>query len=159
MLLWFVATAWLSVWAVLRDRTFDYRLLAVGAMLPDVVDGLSGGVWIMHSIVTSIGLLVGVMLVTFGRRPIRRRLLAIPFGTFLHLVFDGAFNNTRVFWWPIARRSIAARPLPSFDRGATSLLLEAAGAGILIWWWKRFSLSVPANRSAFLRTGHLPPDV
>jgi hypothetical protein len=159
MLLWFVATAWLAVWAVLRDRTFDYRLLAVGAVLPDIVDGLRGGVWVMHSVVTSIGLLVAVMLVTFGRRPIRRRLLAIPFGTFMHLVFDGAFNSTTVFWWPIASRRIAHHPLPSFERGTISVLLEVVGLVLLVWWWKRFALAIPANRSRFLRTGHLPADV
>ena len=159
MLLWFVATAWLAVWIVLHDRTFDYRLLAVGAVLPDVIDGVTGGVGVMHSVVTSIAVLVAVMLVTFGRRPIRRRLLAIPFGTFLHLVFDGAFNNTRVFWWPIAGRAVQGHSLPSIERGALSVLLEVIGAVILWWWWKRFALAVPVNRTAFLRIGHLPVDV
>ena len=128
-------------------------------MLPDVIDGITGGVGVMHSVVMSIGLLVAVMLVTFGRRPIRRRLLAIPFGTFLHLVFDGAFNNTRVFWWPIAGRVADGGSLPSIQRGAVSVVLELIGAAILWWWWKRFSLATPANRSTFVRNGHLPADV
>jgi hypothetical protein len=159
MLLWFVGTAWLAVWIVLHDRTFDYRLLAAGALLPDIVDGVTGGVGVMHSVVTSIGLLVAVMLVTFGRRPIRRRLLAIPFGTFLHLVFDGAFNTTKVFWWPLAGRVADDSSLPSIERGAVSAGLELVGAAILWWWWKRFALDQPANRTRFLRVGHLPADV
>ncbi len=159
MLLWFVATAWLAVWIVLHDRTFDYRLLAAGALLPDIIDGLTGGIGVMHSVVTSIGLLVAVILVTFGRRPIRRRLLAIPFGTFLHLVFDGAFNNTKAFWWPIAGGAGDNRSLPSFERGVVSVGLELIGAVILWWWWKRFALAVPDHRAAFWRDGHLPANV
>ncbi len=159
MLIWFVATAWLAVWVVLHDRSFDYRLLAVGALLPDVVDGIAGGTRAMHSVVTSIGLLVAVMLVTYGRRPIRRRLLAIPFGTLMHLVFDAAFNNTRVFWWPVAARHFADAPLPSIERGRLSVVLEIVGIAVLVWWWKRFDLAPPDRRRHFLRTGQLPPEV
>lgn len=158
MLLWFVGTAWWAVWIVLKDRRFDYRLLAVGALLPDVVDGIAGGARWMHSITASVGVLVVVMLATYGRRPIRRRLLAIPFGTFLHLVFDGAFNATKVFWWPIAAQSFEDRPLPSVDRGIVSLALEVLGLILLVAWWRRFDLARSANRSVFVRTGQLPPE-
>ena len=40
--LWFVSTAVLTVWFVFRDPRFDYRLLIVGSVLPDL-DGLFGG--------------------------------------------------------------------------------------------------------------------
>ncbi len=159
MLLWFVATAWLAVWIVLHDRTFDYRLLAAGALLPDVIDGISGGVGVMHSVVTSIGLLVAVMLVTFGRRPIRRQLLAIPFGTFLHLVFDGAFNDTKVFWWPIAGRAVDGRSLPSIERGGVSVVLELLGAGSCGGGGSDLPFGCLPTASRSVRNGHLPNDV
>jgi len=85
---WFVGTAVLGVWSVFRDPRFDYRLLIVGVLAPDVIDGIWGGARAFHSVVTIVGVLVLVMLVTAGRRPIRRRLLAIPIGSFVHLIVD-----------------------------------------------------------------------
>ena len=38
MFLWFIGTAVVSVWYIFRDPRFDYRFLAVGAVLPDVID-------------------------------------------------------------------------------------------------------------------------
>ena len=38
VLLWFIGTAIVSVWYVFSDPFFDYRLLLVGALLPDLID-------------------------------------------------------------------------------------------------------------------------
>ncbi|MFM7898442.1 MAG: hypothetical protein ACKO97_05690, partial [Actinomycetota bacterium] len=82
---WFLATAILTIAWVFKDPRFDYRLLAVGAVLPDIIDWPTG--WrVMHSVVTSIALLSLVMVVTIGRKPSRKLLLGLPLGTFLHLV-------------------------------------------------------------------------
>ena len=42
MLLWFLGTGIATVWFVFRDPRFDYRVLALGLLLPDAVDGLTG---------------------------------------------------------------------------------------------------------------------
>lgn len=97
MFFWFIGTAVLSVWFVFRDPAFDHRTLVIGALLPDVIDAIWGGSRGFHSVTASVAMLVAVMLATIGRRPIRKRLLAIPIGMFLHLIYDGAFNNTQVF--------------------------------------------------------------
>lgn len=97
MFLWFFGTAILSVWFVFRDDRFDYRLLIVGSILPDAIDIFSGGAWVMHSVLASIAALAIVMIATAGRKPSRRRLLALPIGMFMHLVFDGAFASARLF--------------------------------------------------------------
>ncbi len=97
MFFWFIATSIWSIWFVFRDPKFDYRLLAIAALTPDLVDGLRGAVGPMHSVITSISLLFFIMIATAGRRPIRQRLLAIPIGLFMHLIYDGAFIDTIVF--------------------------------------------------------------
>src|SRR4029453_14488008 len=102
MFLWFIGTAVVSVWFVFRDPRFDYRLLALGAVLPDVIDLPGGRARWAHSITAAVGVLLVVMLATAGRKPVRRGLLALPIGMLLHLVFDGAFTATKVFWWPFA---------------------------------------------------------
>jgi hypothetical protein len=116
MLFWFIATSIWAVWFVFRDPKFDYRVLAISAVLPDLFDGIRGSVGPFHSVATSIAVLFLIMLATAGRKPIRQRLLAIPIGMFMHLVFDGAFNNTKVFWWPFAGFNFGGASIPSFDR-------------------------------------------
>ena len=123
MLLWFAGLSVALVWSVFRDPRLDYRLVVVGALLPDVVDGVFGGARVMHSVLASIALLVVVMVSTTGRRPLRRRLLAVPIGTFAHLILDGAWTRTEVFWWPFFGTSFEGAPLPSLDRPVVLLVL------------------------------------
>eukprot|EP01041_Mallomonas_annulata_P034474 gene34474-57248_t len=126
VLLWFVATSVLTIFFVFRDPRFDYRWLIAGALLPDVVDVWFGGARVLHSLTGAVGAMVLVMLVTAGRRPIRRRLLSLPIGVLLHLVFDGAFSATEVFWWPFMGGFDDAS-LPVAQRGWWNLGLELAG--------------------------------
>lgn len=157
MFLWFIGTAVISVWYVFRDPRFDYRLLAVGAVLPDVIDLPDRHARWAHSLTVAVGVLVVVMLVTAGRKPIRRLLLALPIGMLLHLVWDGAFASTRVFWWPFSGSWGSVR-VPSLQRGWLNIAFEGAGALILVWMWRRCELSDPQRRSALLRHGRLVPE-
>lgn len=155
MFLWFLGTAFVTVWFVFRDDRFDYRVLALGAVLPDIVDIAAGGSWVFHSVTSSIVLLVLVMAVARRGSPRRRRWLALPIGTLLHLVFDGAFNSTRTFWWPFAGLSFDDRNVPSLDRMSWNLVLEAAGLAMLLWMWRTNEMSDPGRRTRFVKTGHL----
>ena len=156
MFFWFVALAVAGVFLVFRDPAIDYRAVALGALLPDLVDGLSRrGVGPFHSVVTSVALLVVVMLVTIGRRSVRRRLLAGVVGVFAHLVLDGAWANTDVFWWPISG-SITPGRLPWIDRGiAIVVVQEIVGVGVAVWLYRRFALATSENRAELLRSGRL----
>ena len=133
MVLWFVGTAWAAVWFVFRDPRFDLRMLALGALLPDIVDVWSGGTWVMHSVTASVAVLARVMRATRGRRPSRPMLLAVPIGMFMHLVFDGVFARTTAFWWPFTGAGFGADRLPSFDRGWWNVPLELVGALLALW--------------------------
>ncbi|MEK0443725.1 MAG: hypothetical protein ACO3EM_02735 [Ilumatobacteraceae bacterium] len=136
MFFWFIATAVLTIAWVFKDPRFDYRLLAVGAVLPDVVDWPTG--WrVMHSVMTSIAVLALVMFVSLGRKPYRKILLGLPIGMFLHLVFDGAFTSAEMFWWPIGGWPFSADDLPVVARGWWNLPLEILGAAALWLWWRR----------------------
>lgn len=102
MFLWFLGTALVSVYFVFTDPRFDYRLLLVGSLVPDLIDVPFGQARWAHSLTVAVGVLASVMLVTAGRKPIRRLLLGLPIGMMLHLTWDGAFAATKVFWWPFA---------------------------------------------------------
>jgi hypothetical protein len=100
-----------------------------------------------------------VMLATRGRRHARRRWLALPIGTFVHLLGDGVWGDATTFWWPFLGGSLDAS-LPSVDRGLGIVLLqEVAGAAAVVWFVRRFRLTDRTVRNAFLRTGRLPRDL
>lgn len=160
MLLWFAGLAPVIVWQVFRDTAIDYRLIVAGALAPDLVDGLLGGARVLHTLVASVVLLSLVMLGTRGRRGARRRLLALPIGTFLHLVLDAMWSSTAVFWWPLFGTSFEGADLPSLARPAAVLVVqELAGLVALVWWWRRFRLQDLDRRRAFVRTGRLGRDL
>jgi hypothetical protein len=100
MLLWFAAFAVLGAWAVLRDARFDYRLIALGALLPDLIDAPVGHRALAHTLVFAVASLAVVMLVTVNRRALRRHLIAIPIGFLAHLVLDFVWVDKSLFWWP-----------------------------------------------------------
>ncbi len=154
MFLWFLGTGLVSVWFVFTDPRFDYRLLFVGVLLPDVIDVPFGNARWAHSLTVTVGALVVVMLVTAGRKPIRRLLLGLAIGMLLHLVWDGAFTATHVFWWPFIG-SWGHTRVPSLERGWLNVVLEAIGAGIARWAWRRFELADPHRRREFVRSGTL----
>ena len=155
MFLWFLGTSAIAVWFVFRDDKFDYRVLFLGALLPDIVDATTCGAWVLHSVTASVAVLAGVMAVARRGSERRRRWLALPIGMFMHLVFDGAFNNTTVFWWPFSGGSFGGARIASLDRLPLDIALEVAGALMLAWMWRTNDLSDPVERRRFVRTGRL----
>lgn len=132
MMLWFVGTSVATVWIVFRDPMFPFRLVVLGALAPDVIDGVSG-LRVAHSVVSVVVAMTLVMGATFGRKPIRKTLLAVVIGLFLHLVFDFAFANTQMFWWPLGGFDFVDDALPIVDRGWWNVPLEAIGAALAVW--------------------------
>jgi hypothetical protein len=161
VLLWFVGSVTVIVMLVFRDPRFDYRFLVVGALAPDVIDAVLGsivdGALVMHSVSASILMLTVVMIATVGRRDTRRRWLAVPIGTFLHLVVDGAVDDARVFWWPLGGWSFGDARLPVVERGLWNIPLEVIGGLLVLWVWRRHGLVDAARRRSFRSTGQLTP--
>ncbi len=156
MLLWPAGLALVVVWMIFRDPAIDYRLVVVGALLPDVVDAPFGGARVMHTVLASVVLLVVVMLGTGHRRSLRRRLLAVPIGTFLHLVLDGMWARTESFWWPFLGRRLDGG-FPPLERPLTVLAVqELMGLAALAWLWREWGLTNPQVRHNLWRTGRLP---
>lgn len=160
MFFWFAGLSLVIVWQVFRDSAIDYRLVVVGVLLPDAIDAALGGARVLHTLVASVLILTAVMLGTRGRRPARRRLLALPIGTFLHLVLDAMWSSTEVFWWPFFGLSFGEARLPSLDRPlAVILVQEMVGMGAALWWWRRFQLQNADRRRTFVRTGRVGRDL
>ena len=137
MFFWFIGTAVATIWFVFHDKKFAYRLVVAGALAPDVIEVFLGHAGPLHSLVTMVAIMAAVMLITYGRKKSRSKMLAFVIGMFLHLVFDGAFTNTKMFWWPISGLQFGDYVLPVFDRGLINIPLEIIGVLLILWTRKQ----------------------
>lgn len=154
MFFWFIGTAVLSIGVIFRDPHFDYRLLIVGSVIP-LGDGLFGGARVLHSVTVCAGLLAVLMLATGRGRPLRKLVLGLPIGMILHLVFDGIWNNSEVFWWPFFGFPFDDAELPVVEHGMWGIPLEGVGLMICVWLWWNNTFSDGASRRRFFRDGEL----
>jgi hypothetical protein len=153
VLLWFTAVSILLVANVFRSSGLDYRLVALGALAPVLVDAPLGHRAVGHALVLAVGLFTVVMVATTGRsRLVRRRLLCLPIGVFVGLVLSGAFTQDHVFLWPFLGGFGDHALLPAW----WVVLLEEL-VGLVGWWWivGQFDLYLPGPRRTFLRSGRL----
>lgn len=154
MILWFVVLSVVLVAVVFRSPAIDHRTVVLGALLP-LVEGLFGGPRLLHSVVGAVALLGLVMLATSRRRLVRRRLLGVPIGLMCHLVLDGSFTRTDVFWWPVSGVAFADGQIPEIDHLVLSLVLEVVAVAVGVWAWRLFDLADPAKRARLLADGRL----
>lgn len=154
MLIWFAVLSVLLVAIVFKSPGVDYRTVIVGAVLP-IGEGLTGGPKFLHSVVGAVVVLGVLMLATQRQRLLRRRLLGIPIGMMAHLVLDGAFTVTAVFWWPLAGWAFADQQIPEWEHLGLSLVLEVVGIAVGVWAWRWFGLDDPAKRQRFFTDGRL----
>jgi hypothetical protein len=153
VLIWFAVLSIVVTWAVFQSPAIDYRMVALGSVLPVVEAPFGAGP--LHSLLAPTVVLGIVMLCTRHRRLVRRRWLGLPIGMYMHLVLDLAWTRTDTFWWPFLSRSFSPGASPEVSRGVWSLLMEAVGIAVGVWAYRRFGLDDPERRSLFLRTGRL----
>lgn len=155
MILWFAGVSFVFVWWVFRTPALDYRLVMLGSILP-IGEFVLGGPRLLHTLLAPVAVLTLIMLATQKRRLVRRRWIGIAIGMLMHLVLDGIWARTTVFWFPFLGVDFGTAGLPEFGHSfAVGLLLELVGAGCLVWAYRAFDLADPTKRDRFLRTGHL----
>jgi hypothetical protein len=157
MLIWFAVMSVVLTWAVFQSPALDYRLVALGAVLP-VVE-LPFGAGPLHSLLAPTAVLAVVMLATRGRRLARRQWLGIPIGMYLHLVLDLSWTRSETFWWPALGLEFGDGRAFELDRGIWSLVMEVVAVLVGVWAYGRFGLDDAGRRSRFLRTGQLDRSV
>ena len=155
MVLWFVFGAIFGVWNVFQSPGLDFRLVAAGALLPELIDLPFRAQAYAHTLLSAVLVLVITMLATTGRgrRLRRRRALGLAIGWFSALVLSAAWTHQDVFWWPAFG---ASRPDAAlFAVWPVVVIEELLGLAAAWWTWTRFGLRDPARRRDFLRTGRL----
>jgi hypothetical protein len=151
---WYVGLSVLGVATIFRSVGVDYRLVALGSLLPLLVDIPFGYRAYGYTLLFAVVLLAIVMIGTIGRpRLLRRRLLCLPIGLFCGLVLSGAFTNNELFWWPFLGSSfVHGALLPS-----TVVVVVEEIIGLVACWVVvgQYDLYLPAPRRQFFRTGRL----
>ena len=155
MILWYAAGAVFGVWNVFQSPGLDFRFVALGALLPLVVDVPFGEQSVGHSLGATVLLLAAVMVSTAGRghRLVRRRIIGLPIGAFCGLVLSGAWATKEVFWWPAFGTDLPGADLLASP--AVVVVEEVLGLLAAGWVWVRFGLSDRERRRRFWRTGRL----
>lgn len=168
MLFWHVGASMAFVRYAFRDPMMDLRFLALGAVLPDLIDLPIGiAMWstlsnvrlAAHSMLFAAAILVAVLIAT--RRGVwRKRLILLAVGALLHLVLDAMWQSPDTLWWPFFGSGLAATEFATYGDYVTNLvsnpimwLGEAAGASYVVYLFMRSGLRDRSARSSFLRTG------
>ncbi len=154
MLIWFAVVSAIVVAEVFRSPLVDYRLVAVGALVP-LFDVVLGRPTALHTLAAPVTVMAVVMAATVGRRLLRRRLLGVPIGMFLHLVLDATWDSAVLFWWPAFGLSLGSELLPESRAVVVRAGLEVVGIVAAVIAYRRYRLDDEDNRRLLVRSGHL----
>ncbi len=154
MFLWYIGVSFLFVAWVFASPAIDYRLVALGSVLP-MIEMLLDGPWALHTLLAPVAVMCLVMVVLSGRRLLQRRWLGLPIGLFMYLVLDGAWARSELFWWPVFGATVDAADLPSWKPLPVLILMEIAGLAALVYGARRYQLDRPEPRRLLVRDGRL----
>jgi hypothetical protein len=170
MLFWHVGATIAFTRYAFRDEAMDLRFLALGAILPDLIDSPVGLVfWVQfqsvrlaaHSLMFATLLLAAVMVSTRRGRP-RKRWMPVAIGVLLHLVLDGMWRFPSTLWWPFLGWEFDATPFVTVSAYLEWLftdlrtwVLEGVGLGYLVALAYRSDLGNPDARRLLIMTGRV----
>ena len=172
MLFWHLGTTFLAVRYVFRDPAMDLRWVALGAILPDLIDKPIGSMLFndffgthrlaAHAVIFPVLGMAVVISITQRGSGMRKGLIGLVIGVLFHLVLDGAWSDPEAFWWPLFGVTFPAVPdsafWPLLQRMAGDPVVwmgEAAGIAYLLFVWRRH-LSGPGEVGQALRRGRVP---
>ena len=165
MLFWHLGVTAAIVYATLGRRRIDYRVVLLGALLPDLIDIPLGRFLLRdrygtqhlwgHTLLLVVVLSLVVML--FLRGDTARRWFVLPMAALIHLGLDAMWSHPVAFYWPLFGpfpREAIGPVLHSLLRPAT-IVEELVGLGLLTYLFVGHDLQDRGHRREFLRTGKL----
>lgn len=169
MLFWHLAAVTFLFRWIFRDPKVDMRFLAVGALIPDVIDLSVASIYGSqraelwgHALLVPSLVATGVLLATRRGRK-RRGWMALVVAWLFHLLIDGMWADATAFLWPAFGFDLEVSG-PGFWSDAIQRasgdpwrwLLEVIGIVYLVWLWRASGLQNPSVRKQLRETGRLP---
>ena len=156
----------------MSDGERAVAIVGLGAILPDLLDKPIGSLAFAgyfgtgriygHTLLFAALVLSGVLVLTQRGTPARTQWMALPIGTFLHLILDVPPHSVTLFW-PVLGFTFPPGPYESLSTllahlGDHPLVVaqEAVGLTYLIVLWRKSRLWETDNRRLLVRTGRLP---
>jgi len=153
-----------------RDDHMDLRMLALGALLPDIVDtpvglvlyGRLGSVRLVtHGLLLATAVMAVVVLATRRGRS-RKFWMPVAIGLLLHLTLDAMWTDPETLWWPVLGWEFSRAGAVSAGEYVAALpgsvwiwVREAVGLAYLTYLWRAAGISDPKKRRTFLTTGRV----
>jgi inner membrane protein len=171
MLFWHLGATSAVIFLTLGRRGIDYRVVMLGALIPDLIDKPIGrllfadqfetGRIFGHTLLFPTVLLLLIQLILRGRRA--RRWFILPIAALIHQVLDGMWNEPVTFFWPLFTTRFPRDPVANYWLEVLTrpfedpmvLLKELVGIGLLIYIGSAFRLGDKSRRLEFARTGYL----
>lgn len=172
MILWHLGATVLIVRYVFRDPDMDLRWVLAGSILPDIIDKPIASILFhdtfgthrifAHSVLFPMVAFAIVLIVTKRGTGLRRGLIGLVIGVFVHLLLDAAWATPEAFWWPLFGLEFP-RVLDSDFMSLLGRMLsdpivwmgEAAGAAYLIWLWRKYLAEAGAVRRFLKKDGRV----
>lgn len=171
MIFWHLGVTAALILVTMGVRRIDYRVVLLGALLPDLVDKLLGrvlfadelqtGRLVGHTLLFVVVLLLGIQIGLRGQAA--RRWFILPIAALIHLALDGMWNDPLVLFWPLFSTTFPVDLIDGFWLEALLrpfteprvAIMELVGLGLLLFIARAFGLQERARLKEFLRTGRL----
>lgn len=159
------------VFVTLGRRSIDYRVVMLGAIMPDLIDKPIGRIFFEDEFQSSrlfghtlLFALVLVLAIQFTLRGgVARRWFVLPIACLIHLALDGMWGEPITLFWPLFGTKFPAVPadnywlevLRNLVRNPIRLIQEIAGLTMLLYVGYAYGLNQKERFKAFVKTGAL----
>jgi hypothetical protein len=167
---WHVGATTAFVRYAFRDEAMDLRYLALGAILPDLIDlPIAVAMWpsweaprlVGHSLLFG-SLIMVVVLIATSRGTRRKQWILLSVGALMHLALDAMWADPNTLWWPFLGWEFTTTGIATFSEYVSSVLSdpwmwagEAAGLAYLVFLWRSSGLDDADARKKLLSTGQV----
>ena len=168
MFFWHIGATIAFVRYAFRDEAMDLRYLAVGAVLPNLLDiPVAVAMWtpwqaprlVAHSLLFGSMLMAGVLVVT-SRGVRRKRWMLVSIGALIHLVLDAMWADPNTLWWPFLGWEFTSSGISTVSAYVGTILSdpwmwagEIVGLAYLAFLWSSSGLRNRDARRRLLSTG------
>lgn len=169
-MIWHIGMTLAMARFIFGDPRMDLRVLVLGGILPDLIDKPIGSILLVerfgsgrvfaHTLLFAALLMTVVLVLTRRGSTARRRWMALPIGSLLHLVLDIPIDPAVLFWpglggFPRSRYPGLSQLGPYLNSHPWVIGQELVGLGVLIWLWRKAGLGSSVRRRRFMATGVL----